>query len=108
MRAYLVEALRELEQCLVPSRPHFAQDGAHRGLHACAFARVVVRELGELGIEARGSGGEPPQFHRTAALAKPSISGWRTLRLVLSAAWLTISRADTAMISSTGMRSFAL
>src|SRR5262249_16295506 len=90
-----------------PARADVGDDRAHRRLDAAILRRRVARESIELRIEAGAPGRKPAQLHFAAAFAKASISGCRAARLVLSAAWFTMRRADTGMISSTASRSFA-
>src|SRR3954467_8692807 len=106
--AYAVETMRILEHRGVAAGAHFGDDRAHRCLYAAVLRDLVARERRERGIEAGGPGRKPAQLHFPAALANASMSGCSAARLVLSAAWLTIRRAETGVISSTGTKSFAL
>src|SRR3954468_21688536 len=106
--AYAVKTLRILEHRGVAAGAHFGDDLAHRSLDPAVLRRLIAREGLERGIEAGGPGRKPAQLHFPAALANASMSGCSAARLVLSAAWLTMRRAETGVISSTGTRSFAL
>src|SRR5918994_746460 len=92
----------------VAALSHVGEDPAHRFLHRRILRGRVAREVRELRVKGPVPSGEPAQFHRALAFAKASINGCSAARLVLSAAWLTIRRADTGMISSTATRPFAL
>src|SRR5688572_350937 len=105
--ARIVKPMRILQERGIPSLAHCAQNVGHHGFHGRVRGRVVAGERRQRGIEARRGRRQATQLH-SAAWAKASISGWSAARLVLSAAWLTISRADTRMMSSTASRSFAL
>src|SRR5205085_6897249 len=87
-----IEATRVFQHGGVAARAHLGEDDAHALLHG-----AIVRAGDAQTLEGRGETGlrrrEAARLH-FAALAKASINGWSALRLVLSAAWLTMRRAE--------------
>src|SRR5207237_8314003 len=104
-RGRAIEAARVFEYRGIAAPAHLGDDRAHGLLHAGGARRGEAQAV-EGRVEAGCRAGEAPQLH-AAASAKASISGCKAPRLVLSAAWLTIRRADTGRISSTATRPFS-
>src|SRR5262249_37763335 len=105
-RLYLVESPAVAENGGVSAPAHVGDDRFDDALHARILRSFVACKRGELRIEVAPRRRKASQLHR-AAFRKASISGCSSARRVLSAAWLTMRREVTGMISSTGTRSFA-
>ena len=103
-----IELARVVEHRHVSALAHVRHDGTHRALDCVVLRRLVAREPLERGIEPCVRGRHAPQLHGRTALAKASMSGCSAARRVLSAAWLTIRREETGMISSTATSWLAL
>src|SRR5207244_4580542 len=98
VRRNAIEAARVIQQRGVAARAYLGEDGTHGFRELRVLRRVEACQLFEAGSKILVGGRKA--FH-LAARAKASISGCSSARLVLSAAWLTISRAETGRISST-------
>src|SRR5258708_24982297 len=93
----IVQAPSVAQQRRIAARAHVGEDARDGLAQLRVGRRLVARQSGELRFEAAIGRRESPQFHARAACAKASIKGCSATRLVLSAAWLTMRRADTGM-----------
>src|SRR5690606_31351142 len=121
-RVDTVEAPRVFEHCLVAARANVGDDARDRLLDRLVLRGLVGEQRGQARGEIGGSTVEPcgqPDGHgdaspspaasaeRRAARASASSSGSSLAARVFSAAWLTMSRAEIGMISSTSTSWFA-
>src|SRR2546421_2432346 len=102
-----IEAPAVFDERRIAAPLHIGEDVLHGVPDGRVPTRLVARQRRKLGVESGRAGGKAAQRHARAALAKASMSGCNRARLVLSAAWFTIRRADTGMISSTATKSLS-
>jgi len=95
-----VKAARVRKHRGIAAPANVRDDRARHSRHRTVRGRLVAGQGLELRAELRVARAQAAQLHRLA-FANASIIGCSSDRRVFSAAWLTIKRAETGMISST-------